>query len=144
MPFVNRSRNPFAADLLGLDFLNHLSTAPEFQVLEPGLIEEQLLNHRMILPQGASQDTAYILFSLMADVDLLLSGQVLEYETGAAPRVSFTSKLIHRRDEEIVWTSSSSNDGNDGELLFQLGKIKTANELASRMTRTTVRHMLRP
>jgi hypothetical protein len=58
--------------------------------------------------------------------------------------VSFTSKLIHRRDEEIVWTSSSSNDGNDGELLFQLGKIKTANELASRMTRTTVRHMLRP
>jgi TolB-like protein len=143
LPFVNQSRDRFAADLLSLNFLNHLSGAPEFHVLDPGLIEENYLTYRMVLPRGASQDTAKILFSRL-DVDLLLSGLVLEYETGGVPRVRFTCQLIHRRDEEIVWTSSSSNDGNEGELLFQQGKIKTANELASRMTRATVRHMLRP
>lgn len=149
LPFVNHSQNRFAGELIGLHFLRHLSAEQKFRVLDPGLLEEQLLSHRIITPEGASLDTAYILFSFLENVDLLLTGKVLEYEessSGAdgAPRVHFTVQALSRQNEEMVWSSISSNYGNEDVLLFDLGMIKTAHELASRMVRETVKEMVRP
>ena len=147
LPFVNHSQNRFAGELIGLHFLRHLSAEQKFRVLDPGLLEEQLLRYRLITPEGASLDTANILFSFL-NIDLLLSGKVLEYEesSGAegAPRVHFTVQVLSRQDEEMVWSSISSNYGNEDVLLFDLGMIKTAHELASRMVRKTVQEMARP
>ncbi|MFH1019583.1 MAG: hypothetical protein V1782_03060 [Pseudomonadota bacterium] len=147
LPFVNQSQNRFAGDLIGLDFLRHLSAEKKFRVLDPGILEEQLLRHRLIMPEGASLDTAHILFSFL-DVDLLLSGKVLEYEesSGAtgAPRVHFTVQAIQREDHEMVWSSISSSYGDEGVWFFDLGMIKSARELASRMARETVRQMVQP
>lgn len=147
LPFVNQSQNRFAGDLIGLDFLRHLSAEKKFRVLDPGMLEEQLLRYRLIMPEGASLDTAHILFSFL-DVDLLLSGKVLEYEetSGAtgAPRVHFTVQAIQREDHEMVWSSISSSYGDEGVWFFDLGMIKSARELASRMIRATVRQMVQP
>lgn len=147
LPFVNLSQDRFAGELIGLDFLHHLSADKKFRVLDPGTLEEQLLLHRLIMPEGASLDTAYILFSFL-DVDLLLSGKVLEYEDSSspsgAPRVHFTTEVIQRQNEELVWSSISSNYGDEGVLFFDLGMIKSARDLASRMVKKTVQAIAQP
>lgn len=147
LPFVNQSQHRFAGELMGLHFLRHLSAEKNFRLLEPGLLEEQLLRYRIVAPEGASLDTANLLFGFL-DVDLLLSGKVLEYEDTAgedgSARVQFSVQVIHRRGEEVVWSSISSNKGGENIRLFDLGKITTAHELASRMAKETVRQMAKP
>ncbi|OGR00375.1 MAG: hypothetical protein A2505_08625 [Deltaproteobacteria bacterium RIFOXYD12_FULL_55_16] len=147
LPFINQSQNRFASDLIALDFLRHLSAENKFQVLDPGLLEEQLLGYRIIMPYGTSLDTADMLFNFL-DVDLLLAGKILEYEeasgVNAVPRVHFTAQIIQRQNHELVWSSISSNYGDEGVYFFDFGLIKTARELASRMVRSTVRQMAQP
>ena len=143
LPFRNQSERRYAGDLVTLDFLEALKHAGPFSVLEPGLLREQLLNLRAILPNGASLDTADILFNRL-DVDLLLSGEVRIFDQdaeGGAPRAYFTVQVIDRKGLKMVWSSQSSNSGKDGVWFFDHGRVGTVGELASRMTEE-VAHLL--
>lgn len=143
LPFVNQSDRPFAGDLIALDFLQALTRNGTFKVLEPGVLRQQLLHVRMILPHGASLDTANILFGEL-HVDLLLSGLVREYDqdaTGGAPRTYFTVQAVRRKDLKMIWSSQSSSAGNDGVWFFDYGRVGNVNVLASRMVREVVRNL---
>jgi TolB-like protein len=147
LPFVNRSGRRFAGELLALHFLEELERAGAFRVMEPGLVREELLRLRIIIPEGASLDTAGILFDRLK-VDLLLSGKVLSYEdqagTAGAPQAYFTVQVIDQENQEMIWSSQSSNAGNDGVFLFEQGWVRTAQDLATRMAREVVRGLAAP
>lgn len=144
LPFMNQSDKRSAGDLMALHFLRHLQSTGTIQVLEPGVLREELLRLRLILPDGASLDTADLLFQRL-NVDLLLSGKVTSYDDGAAgPRVAFTVEAIARRSRRVVWSSQSENRGHAGVYFFALGKVNTAQELASRMTGEVVRLLALP
>jgi len=42
---------------------------------------------------------------------------------------------------QIVWSSNSYNQGDDGVFFFNLGKVNTAHGIAAEMVRSTVREM---
>jgi Bacterial Ig-like domain len=146
LPFLNQSERRFAGDLVGLDFLEALRRTGDVTVLEPGVLRKELLNLRAILPRGASLDTADILFSRL-NVDLLLSGEVRIFDqdaAGGAPRAYFTVQVIDRKGLQVVWSSQSSNSGNDGVWFFDHGRVETVGELISRMTGEVVRLLAVP
>ncbi len=76
------------------------------------------------------------------DADLILTGKVLDYQdydgfTGKS-KVDFSALLIERKSLEVVWSSKSYNEGDDGVYFFDMGKVNTAHAMASEMAQNVV------
>lgn len=136
LPFFNRSGRDEAGDLVMLHLVRRLAQMSEFRVIEPGMVRQTLLSQRVIMHQGISSAEADVLARGM-DADLLLTGLVTAYDDQAgswgAPQVDFSARLIERESKKIVWAVKDSRRGDDAVVLFDFGKIFTANRLASEM-----------
>jgi hypothetical protein len=97
------------------------------------------LKARVIMKEGVSASEEDILF-YNVDTDLILTGKVLNYDD-AAPGVEFNVMVFDRKSKKAVWSSWSSNRGDDGVFFFDLGSVNTAGALAARMTRAVVLDM---
>lgn len=144
-PVVNQSLRRNAGELFALNVVEQLKKTEGFEVLEPGLVRNELLRSRIVAPEGASLDMAGILFSRL-ELDLLFIGKVMDYEdvrgaSTAAPVVTFSAQVIEARSKEVVWGSHSTNRGDEWVFFFNAGKITTAHALASRMVAETVERM---
>ncbi len=145
VPLQNQSGSRNAGDIIGLQFTRAMAGFRNFEVIEPGVVRDKLLRYRLILDQGVSLVNADTLFEVL-QADLILTGTVFDYEDyqGAygKPRVAFTVQLIERGSREVVWSSSSRNEGDDGVFFFDAGRINTAQAMASRMARLAVQEMV--
>jgi TolB-like protein len=135
VPFLNLSDRKNAGTITGLHFVKHLSRSARFRVVDPGLVREHLLRYRLIMEAGPSLANAEILSSdVSLGVDLVISGTVFDYQDVAGvPKVQFSLKIIDGRSRQLVWSSRSHNDGDEGVVFFDVGRIYTAHQLASDM-----------
>jgi TolB-like protein len=137
-PFLNFSGRRNAGEVLELEFIRNLMTFEQFDVIEPGVVRQQLLALRMIIPEGVSLANADALFATL-NADLILTGSVNEYQDyqgvfGTA-KVDFFVQLIEKKSRSVVWSSVSHNEGDDGVFFFDRGRVNTAHVMASQMTR---------
>lgn len=143
LPVVNQGDRKFAGEVLALHFLEQLRKQG-FEVLDPGVVREELLRFRIVSPDGASLDTAGLLFNEL-DVDLLLTAKIRDYQDGrgfgSPPRVTFFVQVLERQTKEVVWSSHSTNRGDEGVFFFGAGTVSTAHDLASRMVAHVVRQL---
>jgi TolB-like protein len=135
-PFFNYSLRKYAGDILILHFAKELKRFDRFDVVEMGVARQALLQMRIILDQGVSlADVDSILGFLNAD--LILAGDITDYEdyqgVWGKPKVSFSAQLIDRKTREVVWSSNSYNEGDEGVLLFDFGRVNTASAMVSQM-----------
>lgn len=146
VPFFNLSERQRAGDFVALMFAGALNGFKNFTIIEPGTLRQQLLDLRIIMPSGISLANADLVFDRL-DADLILNGEVLDYQdtqtAGGSPRVDFSAQFIERKSREVVWTVKSQNTGDDGVLIFGMGKANTAHELARRMVARAVEGLLR-
>jgi len=144
LPFRNDSTRRNAGEILALHFTRELSKTGMIEVVEPGEVRQALLNSRTIMEGGLSLPQADILRDAL-DVDLVLTGIVTEYQDSfggrANPKVEFSTRVFDMKTRQIVWASSSYNQGDDGVFFFNLGKVNTAHEVASGMVRSVVGKM---
>ena len=121
-----------------LHFARHLSSLEGFRVIEPGIVRQQLLGLRIIMEEGISLADAEAIFGTL-DADLILTGEVITYQDYQGifgkPKVDFSALLMERKSRKIIWSSNSYNEGDDGVLLFDWGKVNTAHAMASKMAR---------
>lgn len=138
LPFLNRSNRKYAGEILALHFIRELQGFDRFKTLEPGMVRQRLLGLRVILEEGLSLAQADALFATL-EADLLVHGRVMEYQdfqgSGGTSKVDFSAYFIERKSRKVVWASTSHNAGDDGVLLFDWGKVKTAHALAAKMVR---------
>jgi TolB-like protein len=136
MPFTNESSRKYAGEIMALHFLRELIKGRHFTVVEPGLIIEKLLDYRIIMYEGISLSDANLIAGELK-ADLTLTGRVLDYREQASgsgkPKVGFSLLLINRRNQQVVWSSSSRNEGDDAVSLFDWGRINTVHALAADM-----------
>jgi TolB-like protein len=135
LPFTNASGRRGAAEVVTAQFVAQLARTGSFEVLDPGLIREQLLAHRVVLAGGVSVDQALALLDLL-EADLVLSGYVEVYDAPAGsgpPTVEFTAYVIDRRTAELVWSSTSHGAGDDGVFFFGAGRVYSSAALSCRM-----------
>jgi TolB-like protein len=135
IPFLNLSERRNAGKILAFHFVDHMSQKDFLEVIEPGLVIEQLLKYRIVMEAGPSMANAEVLSSPRAlGADLVLSGAVFEYQDSVGiPKVDFTVKVFERTSRKVVWSSRSHNDGAEGVFFFGLGRVRTAHRLASEM-----------
>ena len=136
-PFLNFSGRRNAGEILELQFVRNLKKFEQFDVVEPGVVRQQLLALRMIAPEGISLANADDLFASL-NVDLILTANVFEYQDYQGvfgnPKVDFLVQLIEKKSRSVVWSSVSHNEGDDGVFFFDRGKVNTAYAMASQMT----------
>jgi hypothetical protein len=146
VPFFNKSERKYAGEIIALHMIRKLLAFPGLEVVEPGIVREELLRFRIIMSDGVSlPETETILNAVNAD--LVLNGEVLEYRDRlgpeGAPKVDFGLLFIERRTRRVVYSSYSDNAGDDRVFFFDWGRVNTAHALASQMAGAIVEHMLR-
>jgi TolB-like protein len=136
-PFLNFTGRKNAGEILELQFIRNLKKSDQFDVIEPGVVRQQLLTLRIITPEGISLANADALFSTL-DADLILAAYVVEYAdyqgVFGKPKVDFFAQMIERKSRSVVWSSVSQNEGDDGVFFFDRGRVNTAHVMASQMT----------
>jgi len=144
LPFRNESTRRNAGEILTLLFQDELSKRQDIEVVEQGKVIQTLLRSRTIMEGGLSLPQADIL-KVVLDVDLVLTGIVMEYQDyiggWGSPTVEFSTRVFDMKTRQIVWSSSSYNQGDDGVFFFNLGKVNTAQGMASGMVRSVVEGM---
>lgn len=135
-PFFNYSLRKYAGDILVLHFAKELKRFDRFDVIEMGVVRQAFLEMRIILDQGVSLINAESIAGLL-NADLILAGDVTDYEdyqgVWGKPKVSFSAQLIERKSREVVWSSNSYNEGDEGVFFFDLGRVNTASVMVSQM-----------
>jgi hypothetical protein len=141
LPFFNKSSRKYAGEILALHFIRELTRHPMFNVIEPGLVREELLRYRVIMEEGVSLADADIVFGMLK-VDLLLSGNINDYEdhqgSFGAPKVDFSALLLDRASRKAVWSVEAHYTGDDRVYFFDIGKVNTANGLAAGIVRGAI------
>lgn len=56
--------------------------------------------------------------------------------------MSFSAQLIEKKSREVVWSSNSYNEGDEGVFFFDLGRVNTASVMVSQMARLIGRMIL--
>jgi TolB-like protein len=137
-PFINLSGRKYAGDIMVLHLAKELKKFDNFNVIELGIVRQTFLELRIIMDQGISLSNADSVLALL-NADLILSGDVTDYDDyqgiWGKPKVGFTTQLIARKGQEVVWSSDSYNEGDDGVFFFDLGRVNTAYAMASQMIR---------
>jgi len=141
LPFYNLSERKYADEIFAFHFVRQLLPFGNFNVIEPGVVRKALLGLRVIMDDGLSLANADITFSVL-NADLILTGQVLDYQdyegSFGKPKVDFSALLIERKSREVVWSSKSYNQGDDGVFFFDVGRVNTAHVMASEMASNVV------
>ena len=144
LPFRNESTRRNAGEIMALHFIRELSKTGKIDVVEPGEVRQVLLRSRTIMEGGLSLPQADILHETLG-VDLVLTGIVMEYQDNIGgvgnPKVEFSALVFDMKTRQIVWSSASYNEGDDGVFFFGLGKVNTAHGMASGMVRAAIRKM---
>lgn len=145
VPFFNKSERKYAGEIIALHMMRNLVAFENFQIVEPGIVRQELLRYRIIMSDGVSlPETETILNAVNAD--LVLNGEVLDYQDYRGPfgrpKVDFSVVFIERRTRRIVYSSFSHNEGDDGVFFFDWGRVNTAHAMASQMARAIGERML--
>ena len=138
LPFMNRTGRESAGEVVALELTRQLAVSGGFRILEPAVVRSELLDHRIVMQDGVSADTARLVVGLL-QVDYVLAGTVVRYDeargAGATPAIEFTVTMLEARTGLVAWQSSSSARGSDGVMLFDLGTIRSTADLTCRLAR---------
>jgi TolB-like protein len=141
LPFLNESGRRGAGQVLALEMARQLLAVNRVQVIEPGMLREELLKYHVTSEGGATLATVRLLSKVLG-VDLVVGGVVRDYDDQRTPVVGFSAIALDPENEQAVWESTSRNAGDDSMWLFGTGTVSTANVLACRMTRAVVDRMM--
>ncbi|MBZ0154868.1 MAG: hypothetical protein K8I29_01465 [Alphaproteobacteria bacterium] len=146
IPFSNESERKNAGEIMMLHFVRHLRSVRSFEVIEPGVVRQKLINMRVVMTAGLSLADSEVIFDLLG-ADLILAGKCTEYQdyagSSGAPRVKYSVLLIEKQSLKTIGAFHSYNDGDEGVFLFDWKKVRTAHELASGMAGATVEGLSR-
>jgi hypothetical protein len=131
VPFLNRTANGNAGDAVALHLVRQLVAKGHFDTVDPGKVREALRKLRVFTRDGVAPTEAQRLAEAL-DVDLIVSGEVLQYDDAGVPKAEFNTLVLDRK-ESLVWQSSSRGKGDDAVTFFDFGRIDTVSELVCRM-----------
>jgi TolB-like protein len=136
IPFQNRTRREHAGEVASLQLTRALAGIRGFRVLEPAVVREEMLRRRIVVQEGVSRETVRMLRGGL-EVDYVVGGMVSRYDEaqgrGGIPALDVTVTMIETATGRVAWHSRSEGRGDDGVVLFDLGTVRSAEELSCRL-----------
>lgn len=146
IPMLDLATRKNSGIIAQLHFVRELFNLTDFKVIEPGLVREELLKIRAIMPYGPSlAETDLITGKELLGVDLVLSGKVFDYQNMSNdPKVDFSVQVIEKNSRMIVFGARAFNTGQDRVYFYNLGREYTAHNLLMNMSRVAVQLLIAP
>jgi len=132
MPFQNKSRRIYAGMIVSYIFMVELFKSQNFKVVEYGEVRRLVVESRIRHKGELDYDNIQALGEALG-VDGILVGTVEQYTEGAGtspPEVAIHARLLDTNNNVIVWSDQHSVNGDDHIIIFELGKIRSADKLA--------------
>jgi hypothetical protein len=141
IPMLDLAVRKNAGIIVTLHQIRELFRLTDFTIMEPGVVREELLRFRAIMPAGPSLAISDLITgSGSLGVDLVLTGRVFDYQDSAVnPKVDFSIQVIEKQSREVVFGARTFSTGDKGVYFFDFGRVYTAHNLLAEMTRTTTR-----
>jgi hypothetical protein len=142
IPFRNASGTLDAGNIATYLFIHELKRSDIFEPVEPGLVREVLINERT-LPQAVGPEVMGALRQELG-ADLVVLGVVETHrdEKGQGPADStLAASLLTTRGGTLLWTGESHVSALDTGHVFQIGRLRTADQVARRAAAELVRRM---
>ena len=135
VPFLNAYARRNAGFVIPLHLINALSKHENLDIVEPGLVREQLLKYRLIMQAGPSLAISDALaHERSLHADLILSGYVFDYQDRSGiPKVDFSTRLFSGPGRKIVWWSRRYATGDDGVYFFDIGRYRSTHIMMKEM-----------
>jgi hypothetical protein len=144
IPFLDLSGRKYGSRVMLLHLVSELAKNGFYNVIEPGVVRQRLLNLRITMPEGLSLYDANLLL-LALKSDLLMNGKIYEYQDFSGslgvPKIDFMVEVIEKETRKVVWSSTSYNRGDDGVFFFDYGRVNVAGGLSAYMIRSLVQEM---
>jgi TolB-like protein len=141
LPFYNRTGRKYAGEIMTLHFVKELQRLGNFQVVEPGIVRNKLLQYRLIMEGGMSNANADVIFDVL-QANLVLTGKVVEYQEARGesgiPVVEFSASMFDKESHRTVLSADSYHTGDERVHFFDIGRIGTACGVAGEMIRGIV------
>lgn len=147
LPFYNRTGRKYAGEIMALHLVQELRRLGNFQVVEPGMVRNKLLQYRLIMEGGMSNANADVIFDVL-QANLVLTGKVREYQDARGeagiPAVEFSVSMLDQASHTTVLSADSYNTGDERVHFFDAGRISTACGVANEMIRGIVAQLRQP
>jgi curli biogenesis system outer membrane secretion channel CsgG len=134
LPFNNYSGQEDAGKQVSNMFLVEFLKKPYFNVLEPGEVDRIMREERIRSSEQIDFAAAKVFKDRLA-ADYILIGAVNEFGyltrgEREVPLIGFSVRLLDTGTGQIVWAANHSRKGDDRELLFGWGLVKSLTKLA--------------
>jgi TolB-like protein len=146
MPLENLSGRENAAEKLTEYLVMALGKVQGLEMTELGRTYEQMRHYRVRSSTFLTGDQIDSLARSL-NVEYIVTGTVLDYsETdntylGKIPQVSLNLRLIKCATRKTVWTGASNARGDQSELLFGVGAVRSREELAKEIIDGAVKQL---
>ena len=141
LPFFTDGPDRDIGEVVALQFVEQLTAYDTYDIIEPGVVRQALLDARVIQDEGVSLAQVDAVRALL-NVDAVVSGRVSEFEPlgidPGSPTVAFTANVIDSRSRRVIWASFSFARGDDGLHFFGTGHVRSAVLLTSELVRGVV------
>jgi TolB-like protein len=144
MPFQNNSPYRNSGQIAMYLFLTELFKTQDFIPIEYGNIRKLIVDKRITHKGEMNFQNIKVLLDELG-VDIILVGTVDAYsdglETGTAPEVMISSRLLDTRQSKILWFNSFQLNGDDDVIVFDWGRLKSVDKVANRVASRLVKNM---
>ncbi len=145
-PFENLSTDQpnDAGKRMTVIFAAALSRMTGIEVVEPGEVERFVEEERIRGVDNLNRDVLRTMASRFR-LQMVVVGVVDEFgyvQLGEqVPVVGLTIRVIDARSGRLVWSTTLSREGTDGEIVFQIGKIRSVSRLAEEVVDDICGHL---
>lgn len=135
LPLVNLSKYTEASEIIMNSLLVELLDLNVFEIVDPGIVDEVILQKRIRYTDRLPMATMQELGSRMGASYLLL-GSVIQFDmitdrVDILPVISISLRIVGSETGIIVWAATHTKRGDDAESVFGLGRIDTLERLAA-------------
>jgi hypothetical protein len=136
IPFRGERTRRHSGELAQLHLIGQLFGTGGIRIIEPGIIRENMLINRIIIPIGVSYRDLDII-GIPLNADIIVAGNIFDYldYSGplSVPKCDFSIMLLGVKDREILAASNSYNAGDEKVFFFNVGGVSTASALLDKM-----------
>jgi TolB-like protein len=138
LPFENLSGRDRAAEKITDYFQITLAGHDAFGVVEYATVYATMRRYRIRSSTLLQSDQIDSLAQSL-NVQYLVTGAVLEYEESDdsflthIPRISFNCRVIDCATHNSIWVATANGSGDEGEIVFGIGAIRSLDHLARNM-----------
>ncbi len=146
LPFENLSGRENASEKITDYFVLSLQSVNRVSVAEFGQTYEQMRKTRVRSSAFLTNDQIDSLSAGLGAVFLVV-GSVIEYNEidnqylGKIPQISLNIRVISCQTKKTIWSSAINARGDQGEVVFGLGAVRSKDELAQKIVSQAADHI---